>query len=467
MQRRPNPTRLREDNGDGLTATKIEINESKLMPKRRRDEANYPAVRIFICLIIALCFALEFKVWPPNLVTPSTSTSTSTDESASSARIGVPVSKYSISQSGLPHKSTTTSGRAQRDNDIVGYEETTSNFSKDDPERAPILRILEQGGYNLNDKAIFDDETLALLPKWSQVQQFYGPPKIVGLERCKEFQRTIPIDDQAIGVAGMFNSGTNLLFELLATNCINTDRMGMKSPAGDQVGWGKHMPASLRGNHTLNKVQHSNSLYNATLAVIAVRDPYTWMQSMCRQGYATQFQHSIKHCPNIIPYKEDIESHPRFAKMKYIPVVVKYNSDLKLKYESLVHYWNLWYSEYAEALFPRLFVRMEDLLFHGEEVVTQICECGGGEMRTPFTHVKEVANPHRGIEQNHKLAGLIGSLIRYGNVATRKKGYSPFQLQAAKNLLDSTLMKLFGYPYEKVPYNSSSTIVEGTVDEFL
>jgi hypothetical protein len=485
MQRRPNTTRLREDNGDGLTTTKIKINESKLMSKRRRDAARHPAVRIFICLIIAVYFALEFKVWPLNLVTISTSSSSTTHESASNARIGVPVSNNSAAQSGrIPQPQKSTTGRAQGDNATAGYEETTFNFAKDDPERAPILRILlEQGGYNLNDKSIFNDETLALLPKWSEVQQLYGPPKILGVEKCTEFQQTISVKDQNIGVAGnslagnigvagMFNSGTNLLSELIATNCIDTGRMDTESPddmkwQGQPVPWGKHMPASLRDSHTRSEMQDSHHLYNATLVVITVRDPYTWMQSMCRQGYATQFEHSITHCPNIIPYKEDIEAHRRFAKMKYIPVIVKYNSDLKFKYESLVHYWNVWYSEYKKAEFPRLFVRMEDLLFHGEEVVTQICECGGGTMRTPFMHVQEVANRNLGIEQNHKLAGLIGSLIRYGNIKTRKQGYPPFQLQAARNLLDSTLMKLFGYPYEKVPHNSSSTIVEGTVDKFL
>jgi hypothetical protein len=63
-------------------------------------------------------------------------------------------------------------------------------------------------------------------------------------------------------------------------------------------------------------------------------------------------------------------------------------------------------------LFPRLLLRMEDLLFHGEEVTRQICECGGGTMRTPFKHISEVANHNSGIEQNHTLAGLIGSLIK-------------------------------------------------------
>jgi hypothetical protein len=217
MQRRPNATRLREDNGDGLTATTIEINELKLMSKRRRDAVRRPAAWIFICLVIVVCFALEFKVWPPNLVTTSTST-----ESASSARIGVPVS-----QSGRipqPQESTTTSGRAQRDNATAGSEANPFKFAKDDPERAPILRILEQGGYNLNTKSIFNDETLALLPKWSKVQQFYGPPKIVGLEKCKEFQK-IPLKDLTMDIAGMFNSGTNLLTDLLTINCINTDRI--------------------------------------------------------------------------------------------------------------------------------------------------------------------------------------------------------------------------------------------------
>ena len=78
-----------------------------------------------------------------------------------------------------------------------------------DPEMEPLLKILRQAKYR-----IFQDEVLDSLPKWSTINSFYGPPKILGLETCKEYQK-INILDRVAGVAGTFNSGTNLLYNML------------------------------------------------------------------------------------------------------------------------------------------------------------------------------------------------------------------------------------------------------------
>jgi hypothetical protein len=126
---------------------------------------------------------------------------------------------------------------------------------------------------------------------------------------------------------------------------------------------------------------------------------------------------------------------------------------LKYKHPSLPDFWNAWNDEYVHnrtSSFPRLVVRLEDLVFHAEKVVPQLCECAGFETRGEFHHKRTVANLNKGIDKNFTNgAGLLQSIIRYGNPKTRRKGYSPCQLWAAKGILDPRLMDVFGYHYEE------------------
>jgi hypothetical protein len=169
---------------------------------------------------------------------------------------------------------------------------------------------------------------------------------------------------------------------------------------------------------------------------------------MCRQNYAAQFDHSKEKCPNIVPYPSDVEAHPRYGNMKYIPVHTKYDEGFKRKYESLPMMWNEWYSFYLNASFPFLLIRMEDLVFNAETLMPQICECAGFEYNGRFQQISETANKNHGIEQNHTSKGLLRSIIRYGNITNRREGYPQFQLDAAEQTLGENLMHIFGYLYE-------------------
>ena len=82
-----------------------------------------------------------------------------------------------------------------------------------DPERQRVLKILRQARYNLHDSQTFSSETLNSLPKWSDIVDLYGEsPRIVGLESCERYrQQVVNRSMRTIGVAGMFNSGTNVL----------------------------------------------------------------------------------------------------------------------------------------------------------------------------------------------------------------------------------------------------------------
>lgn len=177
---------------------------------------------------------------------------------------------------------------------------------------------------------------------------------------------------------------------------------------------------------------------------------------MCRQSYAAQFDHSKKTCPNIIPYPEDVEAHPRYARMKYIPIHTKYDVDIKVKYDSLPSMWNEWYNQYENSTFPFLLIRMEDLVFHAEHIMPQVCECAGFQYRGSLHQMNEVQNKNHGIEQNATSQGLLRSIIQYGNTTNRRNGYTSLQLKAAADLLDEQLMKRFTYNFESMNHPFSA-----------
>ena len=109
-----------------------------------------------------------------------------------------------------------------------------------DPERAPIATILQHAGYDLHDTSLFDEETIESLPSWSHInQQFGAQPKIYGLETCPTFQHgtASKAHERRIAVAGTFNSGTNLLAELLEMNCHNQDRVDKRGTHSTGMEW--------------------------------------------------------------------------------------------------------------------------------------------------------------------------------------------------------------------------------------
>jgi hypothetical protein len=70
---------------------------------------------------------------------------------------------------------------------------------------------------------VLDNSTIESLPTNVKIRTLLGPePLIVGNEdQCSFFRQRVPNpNDRWMGVAGCFNTGTNLLAELLRHNCI-------------------------------------------------------------------------------------------------------------------------------------------------------------------------------------------------------------------------------------------------------
>ncbi|KAK1737331.1 hypothetical protein QTG54_012198 [Skeletonema marinoi] len=302
----------------------------------------------------------------------------------------------------------------------------------------------------------------AQLPSLTEIQSLYGTkPYILGLDRCQAYRDAVDPEFRLIGPAGLFNSATNLLAQLLRMNCINNARLKTKkyrprdAPSGVkiQAPWGKHNPVFWRLHHEA-KVGGAGTKQEDFLPIVMIKDPLTWMASMCRHSYEARWRHYPEHCPNLVANrfdkgKEVGETIPVFVKFATQHIGDEPIPDPKnrtfIHYDSLLELWNRWYTEWTAAEFPRLMVRFEDLLFHAEETISQICDCAGGQMRPRFRYVEDSAKgdtgPHAGS------AGFLASLVTYGNSTKRMKDIltDEADYEFAKENLDEKLMKDFGY----------------------
>jgi hypothetical protein len=335
------------------------------------------------------------------------------------------------------------------------YREESSSL--DEPEdKSPIIQILREAG--IDD---IDNETLAALPTWKEVTRLYGSkPRIHGLETssCRAFQQHSHPADHFLGVAGCFNSGTNLLSELLIHNCLMTKRMETYGPKNKgirwQVPWGKHSPPLNEEFRTRHKTKPGDENIQAhnVFAAVTIRDPYVWMRSMCRHPYGAYWPNDTGHCPNLIPNELDVKKEPWLQYKQSVPIDVQY-SEFNRQHESLVHFWNEWYTEYLQAPFPRLIVRFEDLIFHAKEVTTQVCNCAGGTMQPRFSYIQNSAK--KGTPGAHGKDGektsFIDAIVKYGKETSRLDGFTADDIAFARSHLNLKLMDLFGYPFDEPP----------------
>lgn len=306
----------------------------------------------------------------------------------------------------------------------------------------PLDVILKSAGINVTE------EIQKSLPPLSDIINVYSAdPIILGEERCHEFQTLIPPGEAFIAPAGMFNTGTNLLESLLYKNCYLPEKVKRYGEGHIgirfQVPWGKHSPVSWRFKHTAPTFQGINQ--SSFLPAVVIKDPYTWMTSMCRHRYAASWRHVDEHCPNLVPITPQEEE--LIAPRKTFQVAINYHKHNVTRHDSMAELYNEWYGDWLDVDFPRLIIRFEDLLFHAEQVVERVCKCGGGVMKDgPFEYVQDSAKKgtaHKGSN------GLVKSMLQYGNVKKRAEAYSSKDLQYADSTLRSDILDAFHY--KKVP----------------
>lgn len=158
---------------------------------------------------------------------------------------------------------------------------------------------------------------------------------------------------------------------------------------------------------------------------------------MCRHPYEVHWEHNATTCPHVVCNDQTQQTSP--VQVNYATIITHH--------DSLPQFWNEWYNDYLQADWPRVIVRMEDLIFHGKNVTETLCKCGGGSPRyQQFKHISKSAKLGTAQHGNDKTS-LVDAIIRYGTDATRLKGMTPIDLQVTRELLDPNLMALFDYHY--------------------
>lgn len=145
------------------------------------------------------------------------------------------------------------------------------------------------------------------------------------------------------------------------------------------------------------------------------------------------------------PMSSDFTQNPG-TDIEWNPVTVKYGAGVE-NYTSLVHLWLDWYHQYVfDATYPRLIIRMEDLVFHTRETIQEICHCAGGVLYPGFKFVTESAK--KDSPGHDTSTGLTEAWIKYSQPLAPKAGLVPSDFYAALYALKhdpDKMMTLFGY----------------------
>jgi hypothetical protein len=196
---------------------------------------------------------------------------------------------------------------------------------------------------------------------------------------------------------------------------------------------------------------------------------------MCKVRYSAHWYHVVPHhCPNFIatqveqdwfyktrgelrryyqndPWKVDnVMDKANFTLgTRVIPLYARYNSETR-NHESLAHMWKDWYADYfdeAIAPWPRLIVRLEDLVFYPHETVKQICECVEG-VYVGEENLSLKLNSSKGVKPDNihgnDKTGLLKAIISH-TLNNRTEGMTQEDADFAAKTLENSVMQLFGY----------------------
>ena len=260
---------------------------------------------------------------------------------------------------------------------------------------------------------------------------------------CAKFREDVPYKKRMVGIAGLFNTGTNLLAETLSKNCQFQGRTHQLSAGSGPVLWqvpsGKHNHAHWQGKYFVTDLTERNWAkgylrYEHMLSVVVVKDPFNWMSSMCRHKYAVTggwWRHP--KCPMVTSDGK---------------VKVRWTKNNQSEFNTLLDFWNDWYREYLEVERPRIFVRYEDLLFDQETTLQSVCACAGGTLKQERVVVSgSVKAGVKGHGANDETQTTLDSALKlYSSAKQRLQRYSDDDLKFIQaHPTANSLMQKFGY----------------------
>ena len=207
------------------------------------------------------------------------------------------------------------------------------------------------------------------------------------------------------------------------------------------VGRGKHTDLVFRDKHSTEHAQSINK--DDLLPVVTIRNVWTWMQSMCHNPYTARWPHA-NQCPNLrLPPTRDNS----LDDTEWNNVTVTYGAG-KESYQSLLHLWNDWYAAYLQtSSFPRLVIRIEDLVFHTQATIDQVCQCVGGHLRTdqPFRYVQDSAK--KDSPGHDTRTGYAEAWIKYSRPFQVEAGFTHDDYLTTLQGVSQTLMDTFRYQH--------------------
>jgi hypothetical protein len=306
----------------------------------------------------------------------------------------------------------------------------------------PLLKLVKAAGIAVND--IQDD--VDMLPRvYRAMTDQYGDmrtPIVFGMETCSTYQANVPKERRITAVAGMFNTGTNAMEYHLRENLKVVKSVW-------QVPWGKHRVPFVRLNHVAPGMININQ--EDVLPVIMIRDPFHWMQSMCKSPYAAHWKKTKLHCPNLVPTTNDLERFgPELQSTNQtFNVTVNFDKNQIIHWTSLIDLYNDWYRQYfVNATYPRLIVRFEDMLLHAPTIVRMIGNCVGVD-DSAMTEFKYQVNSAK---QHGSHTDFMNALLKSGNIDARIRNMTSDDINFAIQNLDPYLMETMQYlmPYQQL-----------------
>lgn len=199
---------------------------------------------------------------------------------------------------------------------------------------------------------------------------------------------------------GPFNTGTNLLQQLLQKNF--PGQIFVREPV-----W-KH--SSLR--NLLKEQPHvRSSLASSGPAIAVVRDPLSWLQSMKKAGY------DLKSCTESpmwlqagcrLPEKGGLYSTNGCLHCSSVPAHRR-----PVMFDDLMHFWNSYTEDYLNlaSFGPTSFtvMRYEDLVFHTEDLMDRVADLVGIPHPANFKQQEASAKNHGSSNGRQKAIDKLNS----------------------------------------------------------
>jgi hypothetical protein len=231
---RPAPVRRFGKSGTSTTSTNTASHELK---ESGSLLWTLLLVGLFFCLI-DISYMVVYLERKHEIVAVSTNPSSSSDTTTTTT---AGISQGIVSgRSGLQQSNPQQQQRNMIQQPMIPEEEEEppagppKTRAQLEEERLPILQVLRAAG--IGDD--LDDETLRLLPTWAEFTGLYGAePHVYGLHMCESFQNRSDPADHFVSTAGNFNTGTNLMAELLISNCHMQKRMDKYGEENRGIRW--------------------------------------------------------------------------------------------------------------------------------------------------------------------------------------------------------------------------------------